>query len=215
METNNPHVVQQLRPVSRDGRSELTYQLDKSSVSPSRIVGRDARGFPISETVPTVMWKPFLESGGCINKVPIRTGSVPSMHADAVAYENETFYDLIVAGWIPAWMCPYSTHYTHITHGPFARPENGETDCGGSTAEGGCVHLQKIGKMRREAVLREHNERLEVFASQHKQEFERMRDGIVEGVGKAIASHVMPAAASAQQRVAQRAKQQFDEGKEG
>lgn len=210
----NKHVVQQLRAVSRTGQSDLTYELTKDSVSPSRFAGRDARGFPIFETVPTVMWRPFLSADGCINKVPVRTGSVPSMHADAIAYENETFYDLIVAGWIPAWLCPYSTEYTHITRGPFARADHGEQDCGGSTAEGGCVHLQKIGKLRRDAVLEDHNRALELFASQHKQEFERMRDGIVDGVGKAIAAHVMPAA-QAQQRVASRAKQQLDEGKEG
>ena len=202
---DNPNVVEQLRPVSRDGQNNtLTYQLTKASVHPTRVVGRDARGFPIEETVPTVPSKPFLMLDGCINNVPLRTGSVPSMHADAVAYENETLYDLIVAGCIPAWMCPHSTHYASWTHGPFVSATNGETDCGGSTARGGCVHLQAIAKVRQEHVRETYRLDVEAFtkdqANARKAEIEQMRDGIVAGVGEAIAKHMSPQQAIAGRR---------------
>jgi hypothetical protein len=194
MEFNNPNVVQQLRPVNPTGTSTATYQLTKASVSPSRIVGRDERGFPIEETVPTVYWRPFLMLDGCINKVPLRTGSVPSMHADAVSYENETMQDLIMAGCIPAWLCPYSTMYASWTHGPFAKPPAGESDCGGSHAEGGCSHLKALAAVRKKAVADAYNADLERFASQNAAEMTRMRDGIIAGVGAAIAAHIVPAA---------------------
>lgn len=194
--------MQQLRPVNPTGQSTQTYQLTKASVHPTRIVGRDERGFPIEDTVPTVYWRPFLMVDGCINKVPLRTGSVPSMHADALAYENETLYDLITAGCIPAWLCPYSTNFSYITHGPFATPPAGETDCGGSTAEGGCVHLQKIAKVRKDEVLRRYNADQQRFAAQYAEEFNRMRDGLVAGVGEAIARHMpQPSVQAARQRL--------------
>ena len=197
MNIENPNVVEQLRPTSRNGENNtLTYQLTKQSVHPMRTVGRDARGFPIEETVPTVPWQPFLMLDGCINKVPMRTGSVPSMHADAKAYEQETLYDLIVAGCIPAWMCPYSTHFASWTHGPFVAAPNGETDCGGSTAAGGCDHLKAVGEIRREHVREIYRLDVEAFtkdqANARKKEFEDMRDGIVAGVGEAIAKHIVP-----------------------
>lgn len=207
IDPNNPHVVQQLRPVNPTGTSTATYQLTKASVSPTRIVGRDARGFPIEETVPTVYWRPFLMLDGCINKVPLRTGSVPSMHGDAIAYEHETMYDLVVAGCIPAWLCPFSTSYTHLTHGPFVTPGPGEEDCGGSAAEGGCSHLKKVAAIRKQFVLENYNRDMERFASEHRAEFERMRDGIVDGVGAAVAKYMTP------QAKAEGARQRMRDGK--
>jgi hypothetical protein len=202
MDTNNPHVVQQLRPVNSNGTSTATYQLSKESVSPTRIIGRDALGLPIEDTLPTVYWRPFLTREGAINKVPLRTGSVPSMHADAIAYENETIYDQVMDGRIPAWLCPYSTAYTHLIHGPFVTPPPGEEDCGGSNVEGGCKHLKALAKVRREAAIRAHQENEKRFASQHNEEFNRMREGIVAGVGEAIAKHMpQPAIQAARQKL--------------
>jgi hypothetical protein len=192
----NPFVVEELRPINPNGQSTATYELSKASVSPSKVVGRDARGMPIEDTIPTTHWAPFLMLDGCINKVPLRTGSVFSMHADAVAYENETVTDLVTAGCIPAALCPYSTKYQHITHGPFARPLAGESDCGGSNGPLGCSHLQRIAAERQAGVLAKHNEDQERFSKMRDDEVKRMQDGIVAGVGEAIAKHVagVPAA---------------------
>lgn len=200
MDITNPNVVQQLRPKNSSGLSTLTYELNSASVSPTRIVGRDARGFPLEETVPTVHWRPFLTTDGCIHKVPLRTGSVPSMHGDAVAYENETTPELVASGWIPAWLCPYSTMFSHITRGPFARSENGEEDCGGSEREGGCSHLKHVAKLRQDYVTAEYKQRVASFSAEHQVEFERMRDGIVEGVGAAVAKYMTPQASVEQAR---------------
>lgn len=195
---SNPNVVDQLSPINPTGQSTKTYQLTKASVSPSRIIGRDARGFPIEDTIPTVPWRWFLSADGCMNKVPIRTGSVPSMHADALAYEQETYYDLIMAGWIPGWLCPYSTKFAHITNGPFAAIPAGESDCGGSEREGGCEHLKRLGKVRRDEVLKAYNADLDRFNERRDEEYSRMRAEIVQGVGEAIAKHALPAQAKAE-----------------
>lgn len=211
--SNNPFVVDQLTPQNQSGQSTQTYQLTKSSVSPVRHTGRDARGFPIEDTVPTsAKWEFWLMADGCINKVPLRTGSVPSNHTDAIAYENETVYDLVVSGAIPVRLCPYSTKFQHLTGGgPFASPPPGVTDCGGSASEHGCVHLQEIAKARREEVLRIYNLDAEAFKSNAKEEHRRMLEGIVDGVGAALAKHAAPAASATAQRA--NAAQRLRDGK--
>src|SRR3990167_873934 len=158
MSNPSPFVVDQLRPSNPNGQSNKTYELTKSSANPIRHICRDARGFPIEDTIPTAAhWAFFLTADGCINKVPLRTGAVPSMHADALAYENETMQDLVMAGWIPAWLCPYSTKMFHLTGGPFAAPPPGVQDCGGSEKEGGCEHLRALAEVRKAEVLRIYN----------------------------------------------------------
>jgi hypothetical protein len=205
---SNPYIVDQLTPVNTTGQSTKTYQLTKDSVSPSRVIGRDEIGMPIFDTVPTVPWKWFLSADGCFNKVPLRTGSAPNMNSqDSIAYELETIHDIVTAGFIPAWLCPYSTKMTHITNGPFAAIPPGESDCGGSDREGGCVHLQRIGELRR-AKVRETNEKAEkAFNTKRDEEYARMRNELVEGVGMAIAKHATPQAAVAV------AKQRLRDGK--
>lgn len=200
--SDNPFVVQELRPSSPTGQSTATYQLTKASVHPVRQVGRDSRGFPVVETIPTAAkWAEFLTTDGCINKVPLRTGAVPSNHADAIAYENETLYDLIVDGWIPADLCPYSTKHANLTGGPFAAIPPGERDCGGRP--GGCQHLKGIAESRQKLVLENYNRDLARFSAQRDEEYNRMREGIVAGVGEAIAKNLPPASsrASAAQRL--------------
>jgi hypothetical protein len=183
----SPFVVDQLRPVNKDGQTTATYELNKSSVNPQRIVGRDELGMPILDSIPTVYWRPFLMMDGCMNKVPLRTASVPSMHQDAVAYENETINDLVLAGCIPAWLCPYSTRYQHlIVGGSFVKVPHGEQDCGGVDNEVGCIHLQQLAERRKKAVLKKYNEDLEAFSKQKDQEYARMRAELVEGIGQAV-----------------------------
>lgn len=201
MSNINQFVVDQLTPRNQTGQSNQTYELNKSSVSPVRHVGRDARGYPIEDTIPTVKWAWFLKADGCINKVPLRTGSVTSNHADAIAYENETIYDQIMGNAIPANLCPYSNKYQHIIGGPFVTPPPGESDCGGSEKEGGCIHLQKLGELRRAEVLRLYNLQMEQFVSRQDEEFKRMRAEIVQGVGAAVGDALAkntPAAARTQ-----------------
>jgi hypothetical protein len=196
--SNNPFVVEQLTPQNSDGRPTGTYQLSKESVSPSRVIGRDARGYPIEDTIPTAgKWAYFLMADGCMNKVPLRSGSVPSQHADAIAYETETIHDMVMGKAIPGWLCPYSTQYTHLTRGPFVPVPVGEQDCGGVANEHGCKHLQAIAKLRKDEVLRIYNLDAERFKLEHKQEHERLRDGIIDGVGAAIAQHMAATPAAA------------------
>lgn len=211
MSNQNPFVTDQLTARNPNGQSNATYELTKSSANPVRHIGRDGRGFPIEDTIPTASkWGWFLMPDGGLNKVPLRTGSVPSMHADAIAYENEVTYDIVMAGGIPAHLCPYSTELSYITKGPFAQPPPGVTDCGGSTKEGGCIHLQEIRKARIAEVQRRYDLDLEQFTSRQHEEYERMRQGIVQGVGEAIAKHaVNPVAARAEK--AQRMREGKDE----
>lgn len=210
--SDNPFVVQELRPSSPTGQSTATYQLTKASVHPLRQVGRDARGFPVFETVPTAAkWAEFLTADGCINRVPLRTGAVPSNHADAIAYENETIYDLIVDSWIPADLCPYSTKYANLTGGPFVAIPPGDRDCGGRP--GGCDHLKAVAAARQALVLENYNRDLARFSSQRDEEYNRMSQGIVAGVGEAIAKHLTASPAPAQS-ARQAAAQRLKDGKD-
>ena len=178
------------------------YPLDKASVHPTRIIGRDRLGRPIEDTVPTVKWGWFLMMDGCINKVPLRTSSVTSQHADAVAYEQATIQDLVLGGAIPTWACPFSTKFMHLTGGAFVLAGPGETDCGGVDSERGCTHLQVLAKERTAEVKRISDLRTDEFAATHQDEIRRMRDGIVEGVGQAVgiamADHLSKAPGQAQ-----------------
>ncbi len=204
----SPFVVKDLTPKNRTGEPDLSYELTKASVSPSRIIGRDGRGFPIEDTLPTVYWRPFLMPDGCINKVPLRTGAVFSMTAEAVAYETETVYDLIVAGAIPADCCPHSTKYQHLTGGlPFVP---GGVDCGGSSKESGCEHLQRVGADRRATVLANYNAEAEKLANAEAVKYANMSQSIVDGVGRAIAANMPQGPAGAADR-----KSKLRDGHEG
>ncbi len=195
----SPYVVENLTAKTPNGAPQGTYELTRASVSPTRIVGRDARGFPIEETMPTVYWKPFLMLDGCINKVPLRTGSVFSMQAEAVAYESETIQELVTMGCIPAWLCPYSTKFQHITGGAFV---SGGSDCGGSEKDGGCDHLKEIAKVRKADVLQRYNAEAELLANKEAERYTNMTNSIVAGVGEAIARHVPAGPANSMARKA-------------
>lgn len=189
MNNQSPFVVENLTPKSATGAPTATYELTKSSVSPSRIVGRDRRGFPIEETEPTVHWAPFLMLDGCINKVPLRTGSVLSMQAEATAYETETVTELVTLGCIPATMCPHSTKYAHLTGGAFVP---GGQDCGGiadkwqAYVSGGCQHLKEVAAARKAEVLERHNAEASIEADKAAAEYRKMVTGIVEGVSEGV-----------------------------
>ena len=188
MSNQSPFVVPELRPERRDGGKRGVYQLNASSAHPVRHIGRDEDGMPIEDTIPTVTWRYFVTASGCINKVPIRTCSVSSNDVDGQQYEQSVTISKIERGWIPLSLCPYSTEYTHITKGPFVKPPAGETECQGDEANGGCSHMKALMKRRQEKVLKKHQSEVRRIESMKNEEIERMRDGIVEGVGKAMAN---------------------------
>ena len=188
----SPFVVQQLRP-QRVGGTAGVYQLTQASTHPTAIGGRDSLGHPIEETIPTVYWRYFVMPDGCINRVPLRTGSVFSMDVDAQKYEQETVHDLITEGAIPLSLCPNSTEWTHITKGPFAKVGDGQ-DCGGNEKAGGCEHMKKLMEARKAHVLEKHRAEIKRIESmrdeERKNEAALLRDGIVEGVGQVMAKHL-------------------------
>jgi len=186
MSNQSPFVVENLTPKNSTGAPTATYELTKASVSPTRVVGRDSRGFPIEETVPTTYWRPFLMLDGGINKVPLRTGSVFSMQAEATAYETETVTELVSLGCIPAWLCPYSTKYAHITGGPFVP---GGQDCGGKPE--GCEHIMALSEARKARVREVYDAEAELMANKEAERYTKMTNSIVEGVGAAIARHAV------------------------
>lgn len=210
MNQQSPFVVTQLVPEGNEGRPAGVYQLTANSVSPQQFVGRDDMGMPVYETIPTVYWRYFAMLDGGWNKVPLRTGSVFSMHEDAIAYERMVISDLIRAGCVPGWLCPYSTEYTHITRGPFVKIPNGEEACNGDEASGGCVHLKALMAKRQKAALDKHTAEVTRIESLKDDQIARMRDGIIEGVGGAIAKHL---AAAAPQDVMKASKQRLRDGK--
>jgi hypothetical protein len=198
----SPFIVENLTAKNPTGAQTTTYELSRLSVSPSRIAGRGPLG-PIEETVPTVHWANFLMLDGCVNKVPLRTGSVYSEQADAKSYENEITTELVSLGCIPAHLCPYSSAMGYITRGPFVTPPDGERECGGSghpQGDGkGCKHLQDVAALRKAEVMRKYNAEQEMYSKMRDEEINRLREGIVLGVGEAIAAN-MPAQANAAAR---------------
>ena len=199
----SPFQVDNLTPKNSTGQSTQTYELSQLSVSPSRRVGRNALG-PIEETVPTTHWANFLMLDGCTNKVPLRTGSVYSEQAEAKAYEIEVTSELVNEGCIPAHLCPYSTAMAHFIGGPFVTPPAGEKDCGGTgnpqDAGIGCAHLQAVAALRKAAVLAKHNAEMELYSKMKDDEINRLKEGIVQGVGEAIAQN-MPAGQARKQQL--------------
>ena len=194
MSNQSPFVVDRLQPQGGDGRSRGVYQLTASSVHPTRVIGRDEYGMPTFETVPTVNYREFVTASGCINKVPVRTCSVADGGSDGQNYEQMITNEKVQAGWIPLSLCPHSTAYTHLTNGPFVPLPAGEEACAdGSVPHGGCHHMRKLMKMRQERALARHNTEVERFesmdAARRNAEVQRLRDGIVEGVGAVIAQH--------------------------
>lgn len=184
----NPFVVDQLRPERLGGGQGGVYQLTAASVSPTRVIGRDEIGMPIEDTIPTTHFRQMVHPCGAINKVPMRTGSVFSMEPEAERYEQQQMRELIASGWIPLEMCPYSTEYTHITHGPFVKIPAGEQACNGDP--GGCVHMKKVIEGRIALARQKHDaEYARVFAMKH-EDTQRMIDGISEGVGAALSRHI-------------------------
>lgn len=129
---------------------------------------------------------------GGINKVPLRTGSVFSMQAEAVAYENEITTELVSLGCIPAWLCPHSTKFQHITGGPFLP---GGQDCGGKPE--GCEHILALSEERKAGVKERYDAEAKLLADKAAEEYKKMVAGIVEGVsegvGAALARQVAPA----------------------
>ncbi len=192
----SPYVVNDLTPTNQTGAPNQSYQLTRTSVSPVFRGARDARGIPTEETAPPGYWRPFLTRDGCINKVPLRTGAVFSMTAEAKAYEDETMTELISEGFVPAWLCPHSMKFQHLTGGgPFVP---GGTDCGGTTKNdfeivisGGCEHLQKEGATRRANVLAIYNAKAEADANAEAVRYanvtSNLAQGIVDGVSKVVA----------------------------
>lgn len=140
---NNPFVVDQLRPEGLSGETGKTYQLTNASVNPTRIVGRDALGMPIEETIPACYSRPFVHPCGAVNNVPLRTGPVFDMEPASVRYEQTEMQRLITNGWLPLWVCPYTAEFSYLgVPGPLVRPPDGEQDCGGSPK--GCSHMHKV-----------------------------------------------------------------------
>ncbi len=192
----SPHLVAELRPEGANGAVGGAYQLTSASASPTRIVGRDEIGLPIEETIPAAYWREFVHPHGHLNKVPMRT----SVGGDSMSHERYgqlTERELIAAGWIPSEMCPYSFEAKHITGGAFVKVPAGESDCGGSKADGGCVHLQKVIAGRLAMSKKKHDADQTALHSMKTEDVTRMLEAVSEGVGQAIARQLDPKAAKA------------------
>jgi hypothetical protein len=154
--------VGQLRPPS-DTRAGGVYQIEAGSASPTRVVGRDKLGRPIEETIPTCYYQNWVDPGGNVMKVPMRTASVFSLDAEAKRYEDETTIDLLRSGWLPMHLCPLTPVFRNVTHTPYLvdNPERVE-DCGGKPD--GCEHLRPIVAERQRLAKLRYQEQEEQFA---------------------------------------------------
>lgn len=186
--SRSPYEVDQLVPQGLNGSAGKVYQLTQTSVHPTRAIGRDEIGRVIEDTVPTVYWKFMVHPKGSIDKVPMRTCSVFSMEPEAERYETMITRQAIAAGWIPLELCPYSTEWTHITHGPFVRIPDGESACAGSP--GGCVHMHRVIAARKVWAKTIHDADQAAVYSLKNEDAKKLAEQISEGVGAALARHV-------------------------
>lgn len=184
----SPFEVEALKPEGIGGRSSKAYQLTPTSVNPTRVTGRDRIGRVVEETIPTVAWRFMVHPKGSIDKVPIRTSSVYSKDPEDERYEQIVMRDLVASGWIPLELCPYSTEWTHITHGPFAQIPPGETECGG--APKGCTHMHALIEERKRFAREIFDADQAAVYAMKREEADRMADAISEGVGHSLARHL-------------------------
>ena len=141
-------LVPQLTPERIGGGQAKVYQLTADSVHPTRITGRNEYGEAIEETIPICKSREFVTRSGCVNRVPLRTAPGNANDPDSLAIEQYTVTRLIRSGFLPLAECPHTSEYRAIAGGPLVRPKAGESDCGGKP--GGCEHLHKVMKLRRE-----------------------------------------------------------------
>lgn len=190
MSKQSQFVVDQLRPEGLGGGAGGVYQLTASSVSPSRIIGRDEVGMPIEDTVPAAYWRYMLDPAGNICKVPLRTAAVFSMEPEAERYEQQQIKELIGSGWIPMDLCPHSTEYTHITRGPFAKAPAGVEACDGKKSETGCEHMQKVTADRRLRSKAKHDAAQTKLTTMSTEEANRQLEQTTKAFGMALAQHM-------------------------
>jgi hypothetical protein len=152
----------ELRPPA-DARVGGVYQIEANSASPTRVIGRDKLGRPIEETIPTCYYQHWVDPGGNVMKVPMRTSSVFSLDTEAKRYEEETTVDLLRGGWLPLHVCPFTPVFRNVTGTPFL-VENADRadDCGGEPD--GCKHLRPIVVERQRVDKVRHAEQEEQFA---------------------------------------------------
>ncbi len=183
--TPSPYLVSELRPEGVNGQRGGTYQLNAVSASPTRITGRDEIGMPVEETLPHGPWREFVHPSGCLNKVPMFT-SVGDVSLEHTRYGQQMERDLVASGWIPSDMCPYSFEYKHFNGGSFVKVPQGEVDCGGSKADGGCVHLQKVITARLAASRKKHDADQAALTTMKMPDVEKMMSAAVAaGIGMA------------------------------
>ena len=144
-------MVPQLTPERMGGGQAKVYQLTADSVHPVRVIGRDEYGQAIEETIPICKSREFVTVSGCINLVPIRTAPGNANDPDSLAIEQYNVTRMIRNGFLPVNECPFTHDYRSITGGPLVKPKAGESDCGGKV--GGCEHLHRVMKLRRERAL--------------------------------------------------------------
>lgn len=201
MSNPSPFVRDSLVPEGGVGGQAGVYQITATSVSPT-ITTRDARGMPVEETVPHGYWEWWIGLSGCAKRVPMRTAAVFDRGHEATLYQNTITADHLRAGQLPAWVCPFTNDYRHVTGGPLATPGPGDVDCGGSGPEfrGGiatngptaprvCAHMQKVINERLIASRKLHDETQQKVEQMSTEQVEKMTAGMATAFGQALATH--------------------------
>lgn len=138
-------------------------QIDHDNVSPTRPAGRDARGIPREEVLPTLAkTERWIDRDGNICDVSLRTSRLLGMTSEDEKYESLIRREQILLGALPLGECPLTTEYAKLVN-PARNPKisdslidnpKGERHCMGDPE--GCKHLQPVIKLRRELALEAH-----------------------------------------------------------
>lgn len=187
--------------VERTGDNQA-FALTQESVSPAVLIESGEDGIPREMTICAYSKVcKFVDRGGNICDVPLRTGRVLSNEPEAAKYEQIVVFDLIRAGQVPLHACPYTLDYGWVKPGPLVKPPTKDASgkpiappvaCKG--APDGCEHMKELIERRRAEQVA-FMEREEAKLQKHvmsedaaKKFFKATTEGLGEIVGNAIAA---------------------------
>jgi hypothetical protein len=186
----NLFVSNRLKVERMDG--DDVYTLNQQSVSPVIELEISDDGVSIEQTIMTLAKSAkFVDRGGNVCDVALRTGRVLSNETGAASYEQYMMVDLIRGGQVPLAACPNTVQFSYIKPNPdgtgrphkLIKDSEGE-DCGGLPS--GCPHIWKLIDKRRAAVKKRIAAEAANIGSMTKEQAEAMASSFGAIAGDAI-----------------------------
>lgn len=168
-----------------------TFQLDPSTVSPTRIIERDEDGFDIEETISCYpIREKFLDRAGNLCEVVLCNSRTTPHNSEAMLYAAQVRADWIRAGGLPIAECPHAANGEYkrtIGTDTLVKPPANYKPCQGSPT--GCEHFQAQVKHRKAQQAAKHAKQEKASASISADQLEKMGAAF----GQQLANAMSPA----------------------